>query len=71
MKENYLTIIFKNGRTITRRADHILYLGLVQSYLEKGCFSPNDVWVNWSEVLCVRAATPIEIEAEKQREGIK
>lgn len=68
MSKDYLTIIFKNGRTITRRADHILYLGLVQSYLELG-FSPNDVWVNWSEVLCVRAATPIEIEAEKQREG--
>lgn len=68
MKEDYLTIIFKNGRTITRRAKHILYLGLIQSYLEIG-FSPNDVCVNWSEVLCVRAATPIEIQTEKQREG--
>lgn len=71
-KQNpYLTIMFENGRILTRKRNQVANLKSIDAFLASNLPIDDIAIINWDKVLCVRAATPIEIEAEKQREGIK
>lgn len=69
-KQNpYLTIVFENGRTLTRKKNQVVNIKGIDIFMASGLPIDDITIINWDKVLCVRAATPIEIQTEKQREG--
>ena len=65
----YLTIMFENGRILTRKKSQVANLKSIDIFMASDLPIHDITIINWDKVLCVRPATPIEIEAEKQREG--